>query len=307
MHLPHKLVTMGMCESRRLDGGDHHHTTTMATNKTTKCHIAWDQWPATERISISTRTGRRAYNEDRHSIAQCGDTTVFTLLDGHGGYETAELGRTEVPQRFFDAMQRDGRAPSIPQALRQAVEATEDEVERSGTVSGSTLLVAVRRGTSWHLANLGDSRAIVCGRDADGKPTVLFETKDHTLKDENERKRVQMSSGHPDVIRNERIGGILVVPRALGDLDLKRAYPRAISIVPDYLPFEGGKRTDDDTVLVMATDGLWDVMSNEMVSQLVAFYLDNDMNDFGGLANYLGQSAFARASMDNITVMCVGL
>lgn len=75
------------------------------------------------------------------------------------------------------------------------------------------------------------------------------------------------------------------------------------------------KRTVSDGFIVMATDGLWDVVSNEFACEVVRRCLDGQINrrfpeGFSGsaaAATMLAELAMARGSEDNISVIVVEL
>ena len=62
-----------------------------------------------------------------------------------------------------------------------------------------------------------------------------------------------------------RVEGILAVSRAIGDCMLKRY----VSAQPDFVSCTV---TDDDTYMVMAFDGLWDVMENDIVELFLMLF-----------------------------------
>jgi protein phosphatase 2C len=72
------------------------------------------------------------------------------------------------------------------------------------------------------------------------------------------QERVAAAGG--TVLNNSglRVMGILQCTRAIGDKDLQ---PYGVTPVPDVVSLP---RTGREEFLVLATDGLWDVMSNEV-------------------------------------------
>ena len=80
------------------------------------------------------------------------------------------------------------------------------------------------------------------------------------------------------------------------------------------------ERTKSDTFVVLASDGLWDVVSNEIACEVVERYLDGQIKmRFSDLpkgctgdraaeaAAMLAELAMARGSTDNISVIVVEL
>ncbi|PRQ17437.1 putative protein-serine/threonine phosphatase [Rosa chinensis] len=107
-----------------------------------------------------------------------------------------------------------------------------------------------------------------------------------------------------------RVLGVLATSRSIGDHYLK---PYVIS-EPEVTI---SKRTGSSDFLVIASDGLWDVVSNEFACQVVTRCLDAQIKlkfsegMSGGPAEnataLLAQLALARGSKDNITVIVVEL
>ena len=70
----------------------------------------------------------------------------------------------------------------------------------------------------------------------------------------------------------KRVNGDLAVSRALGDYVYKHAAhlppeKQQVSCEPDILIYE--RRRADDQFIVLACDGIWDVMSNEECAKLI--------------------------------------
>uniref|UniRef100_A0A7N0VC54 PPM-type phosphatase domain-containing protein n=1 Tax=Kalanchoe fedtschenkoi TaxID=63787 RepID=A0A7N0VC54_KALFE len=124
------------------------------------------------------------------------------------------------------------------------------------------------------LANLGDSRAIMCTRGDRNElvPDQLTVDLKPGLPGECERitqckGRVHASPDEPDVQRlwlPEHDGMGLAMSRAFGDFCLKRC---GLIAVPEVTY---RKLTDRDEFVVLASDGVWDVLSNTEVMQIVA-------------------------------------
>lgn len=64
-----------------------------------------------------------------------------------------------------------------------------------------------------HVANLGDTRAVLCGNGVAKRISI-----DHKTSNESEQERIKKEGG---LILKGRVGGQLAITRALGDLMLK--------------------------------------------------------------------------------------
>lgn len=171
---------------------------------------------------------------------------------------------------------QDQQAPPqhIPQnyahyPLERALQSIDEKVQaiRHWSFQGSTCVACWIMPHSQQLltANIGDSRAIVCRRDG----TILALTRDHKPDDPDERERIYALGGtvtfhgYVDALGKEwgchRVNGVLAMSRAIGD----RSERPAVTAEPEItaLPLSAL-----DEFCVVATDGLWDVMSNEEVA-----------------------------------------
>ena len=115
-------------------------------------------------------------------------------------------------------------------------------------------------------ANSGDSRAVL-SREG-GKAEGLSE--DHKPNDEREKTRIEKAGGWVETIEgggrtHHRVNGNLNLSRALGDLEYKKrtdlkASEQIITATPDVKVVE---RREKDEFVLIACDGIWDVMSNQ--------------------------------------------
>ncbi|XP_048127648.1 probable protein phosphatase 2C 8 [Rhodamnia argentea] len=214
----------------------------------------------------------------------------FGVYDGHGGARVAEACR-ETMAGCFGKM--DGEVTSGGAA------------EEMKTV-GSTAVVAVVGREVVVVANCGDSRAVLC---RGGVAMALSD--DHKPNRPDELKRVEDAGGRVINWNGHRILGVLSTSRSIGDQYLKPF------VIPEP-EINVSRRTDADEFLILASDGLWDVVSNELACQVVHRCLVGRMrrraregsaieNRAAEAAVMLGELAMARGSKDNISVIVVEL
>jgi hypothetical protein len=72
---------------------------------------------------------------------------------------------------------------------------------------------------------------------------------------------------HPDGTTTARVNGVLSVARAMGDFELA-AY---ITCEPDVFRLQSAQLADN--VFIMACDGLWDVVDDNLVSRFVVLLI----------------------------------
>lgn len=166
-------------------------------------------------------------------------------------------------------------------------------------LSGCTACVAHVSNGVLHLANLGDSRAVLGVQEPDGRWSALSLTNDHNAQNPDELQRIlgeHPPSERRTVVRHDRLLGLLLPFRAFGNIRFKwsadmlgrlyEARPDVLSALseavqtppPHYLtpPYLSARpevsrhhiRTSDK-FLVLATDGLWELMHRQTVVQLV--------------------------------------
>ncbi|EAY85062.1 hypothetical protein OsI_06419 [Oryza sativa Indica Group] len=139
--------------------------------------------------------------------------------------------------------------------------------------SGTTAVCAIKLGKDLIIANLGDSRAVLATMSDTGYLQAVQLTVDHKPSVPEEAARIKRSGGRvfglkdePGVMRvwlpGENSPG-LAMARSLGDMRLKRH-----GVIP--APEVTSRRvTGADLFMVLATDGVWDVLSNEEVVSIV--------------------------------------
>ncbi|TYJ22146.1 hypothetical protein E1A91_A08G107400v1 [Gossypium mustelinum] len=152
---------------------------------------------------------------------------------------------------------------------------------------GSTASTAVLVGNHLYVANVGDSRTIISKA---GEAIPLSE--DHKPNRTDERKRIENAGGVVMWAGTWRVGGVLAMSRAFGDRMLKQF------VVAE--PEIQDKEIDEEfELLVLASDGLWDVVPNEDAVSLAG------AEEPEKAARKLTEAAFTRGSADNITCIVV--
>lgn len=140
-----------------------------------------------------------------------------------------------------------------------------------------------------YTANVGDLRIILF---RNGQAYRL--TYDHKASDINEINRIRENGG---LIMKNRVNGVLAVTRSLGDSYMKNFVVGK--------PFTTSTEINsDDEFMILACDGVWDVISDIKACHVVKQSLD-EFNDPQLAAKTLCQIAMDNSTTDNITVMVV--
>ena len=172
------------------------------------------------------------------------------------------------------------------------------------TDGGSTLICAVIHGRMLFVACLGDARAVAY----DGNSTVAM-SEDHKPTDPKEAARVARCGG---TVQFGRVCACLAVSRALGDFEFKFSGNRFVAnkelMVSNVADVKQLNITDATKFLLLACDGLWDVLSNEEATHFVLEFLKRaDLRDpqkaLDNCSLRLAEHAVEKGSMDNVSVM----
>ncbi|KAF5476344.1 hypothetical protein F2P56_008071 [Juglans regia] len=166
---------------------------------------------------------------------------------------------------------------SIEASFVKSFKETDQELSQDSSTdtfcSGSTAVIVVKQGHHLIIANLGDSRAVLYTRGdndqllpiqltVDMKPDISSEAE----RIKNCQGRVFAVDGEPDVYRmwmpDEDCPG-LAMSRAFGDFCLKNC---GLISIPEV---SYRKLTNNDELVVLATDGIWDVLTNNEVIRIL--------------------------------------
>jgi len=256
----------------------------------------------------SSMQGMRPTQEDEHlmraSLPFAKHFAFFAVFDGHGGPVTAKRCEKHFIRHLGDAT--DWSKPVSPADMSKVLVTAymnfdawlKQRPEKEHETTGATALSALISPTHIVIANLGECRAVlVRGR------KMIQMSKEHKPKDKTELRRIKAAGG--GVIMG-RVMGELAVARAFGDFSLKDSdelppEKQMVSCQPDTHTIE---RALDDDFLVLACDGVWDVMSNEECVKFISDGLDRN-EELQDIINDLLDHCFKKRSHDNMTRMVV--
>jgi len=169
------------------------------------------------------------------------------------------------------------------------------EPEMLAQFMGCTACVALISKTEIYLANVGDSRAVVCKK---GQALALSE--DHKPNLDKEKKRIEKADGF---IEDERVNGMLNLSRCLGDLEYKmnkklKQEDQIITAMPDI---RVEKITPDVEFLIIGCDGIWDCLT----CQAAVDYLRDKLKPVAKLDKSFKISAVLEGMLDSICAVDV--
>ncbi|KAL8141489.1 hypothetical protein V2J09_014521 [Rumex salicifolius] len=172
-------------------------------------------------------------------------------------------------------------------------------------IAGSTAVVAVVTPSHILVANCGDSRAVLC---RGGQALPL--SSDHKPDRPDELARIEAAGGRVINVKGARVQGILAMSRSIGDKFLKRF----VTSEPEISITKRNK--EEDECLILASDGVWDVISSELACEIAHSCLKEERNLEGEgttgnqsmlVATLLTRLALGRDSCDNLSTIVVHL
>jgi len=228
--------------------------------------------------------------------------TLLCSFDGHSGEKSAEFASISIGHVLASNLEDKERETIKRNKNKHREELSENDFIEVFTKTfcdmhnsireykfddGTAALVVLVEADRKRLivANAGDQRAVV----AKGDIAVAITT-DHKPDEPGERLRIYDEGGF--VNEQKRVNGILALSRSLGDSDLQPY----VTYVPEvnFVDLSSGEYR----FLIIACDGLWDVVSNQKAIEIVNKHID-PIRAAAALRDY----AHLLGSTDNISVI----
>ncbi len=238
--------------------------------------------------------GRRAEMEDEAAVRD----NVYAVFDGHGGANVAKMCAAAIHSVLQSHLL--ARGDNWTEGATKCFEELQQHVVAFRMLSGSTALVAQVLPQSLRLAHVGDSRAVLVF--GNGKARRL--TEDHKPELPEERTRIMASGGR--VVKTflagvYRVNGELSISRAIGDVQYTEF---GVTHVPSCSEVP---RSADMHVLILACDGIWDVLSDAAAAKLVYENVVQKKRSLYETATSVVETAFRKGSQDNLSCLIVDL
>ncbi|CAE6138426.1 unnamed protein product [Arabidopsis arenosa] len=280
---------------------------------------------------IFTQQGRKGINQDAMIVWEdfmSEDVTFCGVFDGHGPYghlvalleerDSEEIQANRLSKKLLKKdLTRKKLKGLWGEAFLKSFKAMDKELRSHPNLdcfcSGSTGVTILKQGSNLFMGNIGDSRAILGSKDSNDSMVATQLTVDLKPDLPREAERIKRCKGRvfaledePEVPRvwlpyDDAPG--LAMARAFGDFCLK---DYGVISVPE---FTHRVLTDKDQFIVLASDGVWDVLSNEEVVDIVA-----SATSRASAARTLVNSAarewklkYPTSKMDDCAVVCLFL
>lgn len=284
--------------------------------------------------SLYSKEGSKGLNQDAGILYEgygTEDGTFCGVFDGHGknGHIVSNMVRNRLPSLVLSQKnaltkistrvnddEEFGTNKEWKEACVSAFKVMDKEIKLQESLdfscSGTTAVVVIRQGEDLVIANLGDSRAVLGTMAENGVAAVPLTT---DLKPclPNEADRIRKCNGRVIALREEpHIQRVwlphndspgLAMSRAFGDFQLK---DYGIIAIPDI---SYRRLTSNDLFLVLATDGIWDVLSNNQVAMIV----DSSNSEEAAAkavvdaATIAWKQKYPNSKVDDCTVICLFL
>ncbi|KAK3714352.1 hypothetical protein RRG08_017191 [Elysia crispata] len=244
---------------------------------------------------------------------------LYAVFDGHGGVRASRFASQHLHNNLRDRFPK-GDVKQVEKEIKkifiEAFKKTDEDFLKEAARNkpswkdGTTAVVVLAVNDTLYIANLGDSKAVLCRyKEAEDKFVGMSLTVDHSPSVYEERMRIQKAGGN---VREGRVLGVLEVSRSIGDGPYKR---HGVTCVPDI---KRCQLTDNDKYLMIACDGLW---KSYAVDESIKFAnkILEDPNvaatgrksaediKFETTCSKLASSAVLRLSGDNVTVVLVAI
>lgn len=225
----------------------------------------------------------RKKNQDALVMAEDPKTRSLLLcvMDGHG--EDGDKVSQNIKSKFVNYLfnHRDF-ASDVKLALSEVIARCESELLRESSIetdfSGTTFTCAVIRDNKCILCNVGDSRTSLAYKNDAGIIHAINLTIDHKPDLPEEKARIESKGGRVFAVEyDDGVDGParvwlghmdvpgLAMSRSLGDAV---AHTAGVSSEPEFFEHNFNQNNTEDLVLVMASDGLWEFMSDQEVMEI---------------------------------------
>jgi len=228
-------------------------------------------------VGYSCQQGRKEVDEDRYMIDN--ERQLYGVYDGHMGFEAADFVSKNIKEFFFNELEKFSY--NITQVFVNTYRNLDVQFDNEiDATSGTTALTAFLDGHNLYVANVGDSKSVLCCNNI--FPIEISEV--HSAANPLEAARTKNK--------------LYVWTRSIGDPHLTNH-----GMIPDP-DVRKTRILSSSKFLILATDGVWDMITTEKAVQIVNGSFENGDNP-GGAAEKLSSEVYNMGSRDNICIIVV--
>ncbi|CAG0914279.1 unnamed protein product [Notodromas monacha] len=214
-------------------------------------------------VGSSSMQGWRVSMEDSHthilSLPDDPGTCFFGVYDGHGGCKISQHVGKHLHKYIVqhDEFVKGNVEDAIKLGFLEMDQIMLNDVALKEDSSGTTAVIVLVKDGKLYCGNVGDSRAVASLRGVAEELSM-----DHKPTSEKELNRIVAAGGY---VEYSRVNGNLALSRALGDYGYKQNVLKSPEeqIVTAFPDVEVRQLTDDYEFLLIACDGIWDVLSSQ--------------------------------------------
>jgi serine/threonine protein phosphatase PrpC len=223
------------------------------------------------------------------------ELSLFGVMDGHGefGHDVAEFVKVHLPTYLEQQVTqptakslKDDTENGILAGVKNCVDALAElnaQKKINTAFSGTTCVFGIKNANSLYVANIGDSRCVLC-RQKDGSDINAIDLSfDQKPENPEEKKRIVAAGGRveplpgppgedcgpPRVWLKEVDVPGLAMSRSIGD-DISQTV--GVISVPEIIKHE---LQENDIFAVWASDGVWEFISSKEAIDIVWKHKDN--------------------------------
>ncbi|XP_036413945.1 integrin-linked kinase-associated serine/threonine phosphatase 2C [Colossoma macropomum] len=277
---------------------------------------------------VAARRGEREEMQDAHVLLPDLSASVqtlpshvsrlayFAVFDGHGGARASQFAAENLHQTLISKFPK-GEVENLDKLVKKCLldsfrQTDEDFLKKASSQKpawkdGSTATCLLAVDDVLYVANLGDSRAVLCRMEqtdsGEESCVTLALSKEHNPTIYEERMRIQRAGG---TVRDGRVLGVLEVSRSIGDGQYKRC---GVISTPDLRRCQLSPK---DRFVILACDGLFKVFSAEEAVKFVHKILQDQSvegkeGSYEAACQRLASEAVRRGCADNVTVILISI
>ena len=239
-------------------------------NLLSKHQLCFISYAYNEFTNIVYRKNMEDYHCIKQTLLKDSTFSYFGIFDGHGGKDVASylsknfhkiLSAQLEKNSFSNEIKNNSNIDSekITNAIINSFEIVDKEIinnqKYSNNVGSTATIILLYKDSNnkrnFICANIGDTKGFLIS-----KNSILQITKDHKCTDVKEVERIKKNGG---IVFNERVFGTLMLTRSFGDKEMKNY---GLIATPSYYE---KKISNDDCFIVVASDGVWDVISEDEI------------------------------------------